>query len=169
MTCRLTSLFSQYLQQTRAQNSFSTSISKRLLLLTTSDCLKNGKWEFPLHQSDCHAFSMPAAGQQVHGGVIATMVEDCTTMHICANDARGRKAVTTDLSLSHLGVGKVGRVLKIDTNILKIGNVLGVADATISDRSSGKVIAVARHTMMFIGEDNSAMEFAQTMASTFDV
>lgn len=91
-------------------------------------------------------------------------------MSHCQNERRWRrKAVTTDISLSHLGVGKVGRTLQIDTSILKIGNVLGVADATICDKKTGKVIAVARHTMMFVGEDDSALEFAQSMASTFDV
>mmetsp|Transcript_34587 Transcript_34587/g.99626 ORF Transcript_34587/g.99626 Transcript_34587/m.99626 type:complete len:173 (-) Transcript_34587:102-620(-) len=167
--CRLTSLFGQYLQQTRAQNSFSSVVSKRLQLIKTENNLRDGTFQFPLHQSDCHAFAMPREGQTVHGGVIATVVEDATTMHICANDARSRKAVTTDLNLSFLGVGKVGRTLTIDTSILKIGGVLGVAAATVKDSDSGKLIAVARHTMMFIGEDNSALEFSQSLNSVFDV
>ena len=33
---------------------------------------------------------------------------------------------------------QVGRTLQIDTSILKIGNVLGVADATICDKKTGK-------------------------------
>ena len=34
-------------QPPQAQNSFSTTISKRLQLLTATDCLKNGSWEAP--------------------------------------------------------------------------------------------------------------------------
>mmetsp|Transcript_70811 Transcript_70811/g.179257 ORF Transcript_70811/g.179257 Transcript_70811/m.179257 type:complete len:175 (-) Transcript_70811:77-601(-) len=168
-SCRLTTLFAQYVQQTRAQNSFSSNFSKRMLLLKVEDNLRKSTFQIPLHQSDCHAFGMPREGQHVHGGVIATVVEDATTMHICANDARSRKAVTTDLNLSFLGVGKVGRTLQIDTNILKIGGVLGVAEAYVKDVSTGKLIAVGRHTMMFIGEDNSATEYAHSLNSVFDV
>mmetsp|Transcript_50826 Transcript_50826/g.91339 ORF Transcript_50826/g.91339 Transcript_50826/m.91339 type:complete len:172 (-) Transcript_50826:48-563(-) len=167
--CRLTSLFQQYVQQTRAQNSFSSVISKRLMLLSTAENLKHSSWQFPLHQSDCHAFAMAQEGQTVHGGVIATVVEDATTMHICANDVRGRKAVTTDLNMTYVGIGKVGRTLQVDTRILKVGGVMGVADAEITDTSSGKLIAVGRHSMMFVGEDGSALKFSQSLNSVFDV
>eukprot|EP00930_Biecheleria_cincta_P070976 TRINITY_DN58535_c0_g1_i1.p1 TRINITY_DN58535_c0_g1~~TRINITY_DN58535_c0_g1_i1.p1 ORF type:complete len:172 (+),score=29.44 TRINITY_DN58535_c0_g1_i1:96-611(+) len=168
-TCRLSTLFHQYVQQTRAQNSFSSAISKRLQFLGSAENLQKGSFEFPLQQRDCHAFAVAQEGQTVHGGVIATVVEDATTMHICANDTRSRKAVTTDLSLTYVGIGKVGRTLKIDTRILKIGNVMGVAEAEVKDSNSGKIIAVGRHSMMFVGEDNSALKFAQSMSSVFDV
>eukprot|EP00440_Ansanella_granifera_P034045 gb/GFBE01036932.1/.p1 GENE.gb/GFBE01036932.1/~~gb/GFBE01036932.1/.p1 ORF type:complete len:172 (+),score=36.63 gb/GFBE01036932.1/:1-516(+) len=167
--CRLGQMFHQYVQQTRAQNSFSSVISKRLQFMGSGENLKRGSFEFPLHQSDCHAFAMAQEGQSVHGGVIATVVEDATTMHICANDVRGRKAVTTDLNMTYVGIGKVGRTLKIDTKILKIGGVMGVAEAEIVDSSSGKLIAVGRHSMMFVGEDGSALKFAQSLNSVFDV
>lgn len=167
--CRLSQLFNQYVHQTRAQNSFSVLVSKRLEFVGSFDSLRKGSFKFPLHQSDCHAFSMPAEGQTVHGGVIATVVEDATTLHICASDSRGRKAVTTDLNLSFLGVGKVGRTLQIDTTILKIGGVLGVAEAQVTDIGSGKLIAVGRHNMMFIGEDGSALRFSASLNSVFDV
>mmetsp|Transcript_76103 Transcript_76103/g.191574 ORF Transcript_76103/g.191574 Transcript_76103/m.191574 type:complete len:174 (-) Transcript_76103:140-661(-) len=167
--CRLSTLFSQYLQQTRAQNSFSSFISKRLQLVKVEDNVRRSTFQIPLHQSDCHAFAMPREGQHVHGGVITTVVEDATTMHICANDSRSRKAVSTDLNMSFVGVGKVGRTLQVDSSILKIGGVLGVAEAHVKDANSGKLIAVGRHTMMFIGEDNSATEFAASLNSVFDV
>eukprot|EP00913_Durusdinium_trenchii_P021962 g20635.t1 len=99
--CRLGQLFHQYVQQTRAQNSFSSIISKRLQFLSSAENLKRGCFQFPLHQSDCHAFAVAQEGQTVHGGVIATVVEDATTMHICANDTRSRKAVTTDMNLTY--------------------------------------------------------------------
>uniref|UniRef100_A0A7S0FG62 Thioesterase domain-containing protein n=1 Tax=Pyrodinium bahamense TaxID=73915 RepID=A0A7S0FG62_9DINO len=167
--CRLGQLFSQYVQQTRAQNSFSLAVSKRLNFLGSSDNLRKGTFQFPLHQSDCHAFALPQEGQTVHGGVIATVVEDATTLHLCAADIRGRKAVTTDLNLSYLGVGKVGRTLEINSSVLKVGGVLGVAQAEVKDVSTGKLIAVGRHTMMFMGEDGSATEFSQSLNSVFDV
>mmetsp|Transcript_45709 Transcript_45709/g.126856 ORF Transcript_45709/g.126856 Transcript_45709/m.126856 type:complete len:172 (+) Transcript_45709:123-638(+) len=167
--CRLRSLFNQYVQQTRAQNSFSLAVSKRLEFLKSSGNLQKGVFQFPLHQSDCHAFATAMEGQRAHGGVIALVVEDATTMHICANDSRGRKAVTTDLNMSYLGVGKVGRTLQIDTEILKIGAMLGVAEAKVSDVNTGKLLAVGRHTMMFVGEDNSSTQFAQSLNSVFDV
>ncbi|CAE8616727.1 unnamed protein product [Polarella glacialis] len=167
--CRLGQLFHQYVQQTRAQNSFSLAISKRLTFLGSSESIKKGSWQFPLHQSDCHAFAVAQEGQTVHGGVIATVVEDASTMHIIANDTRGRKAVTTDLSLTYLGIGKVGRTLQIETTVLKVGGVLAVAEAQVTDISTGKLIAVGRHSMMFVGEDDSAMKFSQSMNSVFDV
>mmetsp|Transcript_43652 Transcript_43652/g.135254 ORF Transcript_43652/g.135254 Transcript_43652/m.135254 type:complete len:174 (-) Transcript_43652:149-670(-) len=167
--CRLAQLFSQYVQQTRAQNSFSTAISKRLTFLQATDNMRKAAFQFPLHQSDCHAFALPKEGQTVHGGVIATVVEDATTLHLSAGDLRGRKAVTTDLNLSFLGVGKVGRTLQIDTSILKVGGVLGIAEASVKDIGTGKLIAVGRHTMMFIGDDGSATEFSKSLNSVFDV
>lgn len=162
-------LFGQYVQQTRAQNSFSVVVSKRLQLMSTGDNLWKAEWQLPLMQFDCHAFSMAQEGQTVHGGLIATVVEDATTMHLCANDNRSRKGVTTDLNLSYIGVGKVGRTLQIDSQILKVGGVLGVAEARVIDMKSSKLIAVGRHTLMFVGEDNSATQFSQSLNSVFDV
>eukprot|EP00929_Paragymnodinium_shiwhaense_P049800 TRINITY_DN25112_c0_g1_i1.p2 TRINITY_DN25112_c0_g1~~TRINITY_DN25112_c0_g1_i1.p2 ORF type:complete len:169 (+),score=43.74 TRINITY_DN25112_c0_g1_i1:96-602(+) len=166
---RLSQLVKQYAQQTRMQNSFSLAVSKRLELLESGADLRKSSFRFPLQQSDCHAFAMPREGQTVHGGVIALVIEDATTMHLCANDARGRKAVTTDMNLSFLGIGKVGRTLQIDTEILKIGSTLGVAEAKVSDVETNKLLAVGRHTMMFIGEDGSATQFSNSMSSVFDV
>eukprot|EP00419_Tripos_fusus_P003527 CAMPEP_0172672900 /NCGR_PEP_ID=MMETSP1074-20121228/11831_1 /TAXON_ID=2916 /ORGANISM="Ceratium fusus, Strain PA161109" /LENGTH=172 /DNA_ID=CAMNT_0013490147 /DNA_START=68 /DNA_END=586 /DNA_ORIENTATION=+ len=167
--CRLTQLFGHYALNARASNSFSLAISKRLQLMSSTDNLRKASFEFPLHQNDCHAFSLPMEGQTVHGGVIATVVEDTTTMHLSAGDSRGRKAVTTELNLSYLGVGKVGRTLHIDSTILKVGGVLGVAEAHVKDVKTGKLIAVGRHTMMYIGEDGGASQVRGSMSSVFDV
>mmetsp|Transcript_30382 Transcript_30382/g.66558 ORF Transcript_30382/g.66558 Transcript_30382/m.66558 type:complete len:172 (+) Transcript_30382:68-583(+) len=167
--CRLGALFAQYSQQTRAQNSFSLAISKRLEFVKTTDNLKKGLFQFPLQQCDCHAFAMPKEGQTVHGGVLSLLVEDTTTMHLCASDSRNRQAVTTDLNLSFLGVGKVGRTLEIKTEVLKVGSVLGVAGAWVHDAGSGKLLAVGRHTVMFVGEDDSATSYSTSLDSVFDV
>jgi len=167
--CRLTQLFNHYALNSRAANSFSLAISKRLQWMNSTDNLRKATFEFPLHQNDCHAFAMPMEGQTVHGGVIATVVEDTTTMHLSAGDSRGRKAVTTELNLSYLGVGKVGRTLQIESTILKVGGILGVAEAHVKDINSGKMVAVGRHTMMFIGEDGGAEQVRGSMNSVFDV
>jgi len=167
--CRISQLFHQYAQQTVVQNSFSKHISKRLSFMGSSDDLRQGTWHFPLHQSDCHAFGMAKDGHMAHGGVIGTIIEDATTVHICANDTRDRQAVTTDLNLTFLGLGKVGRTLVVDSNILKIGANLGVAEAKITDLESGKLIAVGRNTMMFVGKEGSASKFSASISSTYDV
>eukprot|EP00929_Paragymnodinium_shiwhaense_P016971 TRINITY_DN125790_c0_g1_i1.p1 TRINITY_DN125790_c0_g1~~TRINITY_DN125790_c0_g1_i1.p1 ORF type:complete len:172 (-),score=38.23 TRINITY_DN125790_c0_g1_i1:541-1056(-) len=166
---RLRTLVTQYAQQSRVQNSFSTAISKRLELMDASTDLRKTTFQFPLHQSDCHAFAMPREGQHVHGGVLTLLVEDITTMQMSACDPRGRKALTTDLNLSFLGVGKVGRTLQVDTEVLKVGSNLGVAEARVSDLSTSKLLAVGRHTMMFVGEDGGATSFANSLNSVFDV
>ena len=84
----------------------------------------------------------------------------------------GWQAVTTDMNLTYVwhsrglsngfknevGVGKVGRTLQIDTRILKagkssvrhvvqIGGVMGVAEAEVTDITSGK----ARKEIYFNG------------------
>eukprot|EP00927_Polykrikos_kofoidii_P073472 TRINITY_DN69502_c0_g1_i1.p1 TRINITY_DN69502_c0_g1~~TRINITY_DN69502_c0_g1_i1.p1 ORF type:complete len:196 (+),score=28.26 TRINITY_DN69502_c0_g1_i1:74-589(+) len=167
--CRLSRMFAQYSQQTRAQNSFSLAVSKRLQFIGSSDDLMKSTFEFPLHQSDCHAFTLPKEGQTVHAGVISLVIQDVTTMHLCASDFRGRKAVTTDMNLSFMGVGKVGRTLRIDTEVLKAGAHLGVAEARVNDMVSNRLLAVARHTMMFVGDDNSSTQFSESLNSVFDV
>merc|ERR1719491_361110 len=167
--CRVQKLFAQYTQQTRVMNSFSSLISKRLRLVRTHDSMKKTSFQFPLHQSDCHAFAMPREGQTVHAGVLTTAMGDVTHIHICANDPRNRKAVTTDLNMTFTGVGKVGRTLNIDSSILKIGGTLGVAEVNISEEGTGKLIAVGRHTVMFVGEDDSGTEFSSSLSSCFDV
>mmetsp|Transcript_51991 Transcript_51991/g.123776 ORF Transcript_51991/g.123776 Transcript_51991/m.123776 type:complete len:172 (-) Transcript_51991:112-627(-) len=166
---RLTRLFNQYVTQTRAHNSFSILIAKRLALLEASDDLRKSAFEFPLHQSDCHPFAMPTEGHHAHGGVITTVLQDVTTLHICAADSRDRKAVTTDVNVSFLGVGKVGRTLRIDSEVLKLGGSLAVAQANITDLSSGSVLAVGRHSMMFVGEDGGASKYSTILHSTYDV
>mmetsp|Transcript_114754 Transcript_114754/g.180692 ORF Transcript_114754/g.180692 Transcript_114754/m.180692 type:complete len:171 (-) Transcript_114754:137-649(-) len=166
---RLTKLFDQYVRQTRAQNSFSLTISKRLTLLGSTENNTKSSWEFPLEQRDSHPFATASEGQACHGGVLSTVVTDATTMHIQSCDLRERKAVSTDFNMSFVGQGKVGRNLHIESQILKIGGVLGVAEAQVKDITTGKLLAVGRHSMMFVGEDKQALKFATSLNSVFDV
>lgn len=167
--CRVGKLFDQYVRQTRVQNSFSLAISKRLTFLGSSENDTRTSWQLPLQQFDCHPFATATDGMVCHGGVIATVLSDTTTMHISSSDRRERKAVTTDLNLTFLGVGKVGRMLEIESNLLKVGGLLSVAECKVTDTSSGQVVAVGRHTMMFVGEDGMNTNFSNSLSSVFDV
>mmetsp|Transcript_40236 Transcript_40236/g.92505 ORF Transcript_40236/g.92505 Transcript_40236/m.92505 type:complete len:173 (+) Transcript_40236:109-627(+) len=167
--CRLTRLVHQYALQTKAQNTFSAIISKRLELVGTSDALRKSSFQFPLHQCDCHPFAMPSEGHHVHSGVVSTVMEDITTMHICAMDERERRAVTTEMSMSFLGVCKIGRTLQIDSELVKVGGQLAVAQAEVKDLDSGRTVAVGRHCMMFVGGDGGASRFSTMLNSCYDV
>lgn len=167
--CRLTALFAQYAQQARAQNSFSGVVSKRLQFMGMSENRMTSSFQIPLHQYDCHAFGMPREGQTAHASVIALLVADLTGLHLQARDPRERRITTCDLSLDYLGVAKVGRTLQIDSEVLKVGGVLGVATANVTDLDTGRLLALGRHSVMFIGDDGSAMAVSESLNSVFDV
>src|ERR1700722_5288120 len=60
----------------------------------------------------------------LHGGVIALLVDEVGTVALASADRDGRPGVTTELNVSYLSPGRPPRVIA-EAKTLKIGRLLG--------------------------------------------
>jgi acyl-coenzyme A thioesterase 13 len=80
----------------------------------------------------------------LHGGVIATLVDDAGTAAIASADAEGRFGVTTDLCVSYFAAALQGTVTA-RAQVLKPGRTLAFVTVDILD-ASGRLLAQGRMT-----------------------
>ena len=82
----------------------------------------------------------------LHGGAIATLVDDVGTLAIMSGDRQGRPGVTTDLSVSYFLPGRSGEKILIDANVLKFGRTLAYVSVDLRREAGGTLIAQGRMT-----------------------
>jgi acyl-coenzyme A thioesterase 13 len=80
----------------------------------------------------------------LHGGAIATLVDDAGTIAILTADREGRPGVSTDLNVSFFSPG-TGAVL-IEATVLKSGRSLAFVSVDIRRESDGALVAQGRMT-----------------------
>jgi acyl-coenzyme A thioesterase 13 len=107
----------------------------------------------PLEAKDGHArarIEVTASVANVvgglHGGAIATLVDDVGTLAIMSGDRDGRMGVTTDLTVSYLRPAKMGEAVIIDARVLKVGRTLAVVDVSLLREADGERLAAGRMT-----------------------
>jgi acyl-coenzyme A thioesterase 13 len=81
----------------------------------------------------------------LHGGCIATLVDDAGTIAIMSSDAEGRPGVTTDLTVSYLSAAPLGETVTAEGRTLKSGRTLAFVEVDIRG-SDGKLLATGRMT-----------------------
>lgn len=77
---------------------------------------------------------------QLHGGVVATILDTAATFALVA--ATGTDWGTVDLRVDYLRPAPVGR-LEATARVLHAGRRLGRASATLSDPTTGRTLATA--------------------------
>jgi len=122
----------------------------QLLNTEENDGIFTAKFKLNVQEKMCHEFGTP------HGGFLMTLIDDSTSVTTMAADPHNRMITTTDMSASFLGAAKMGSDLIITSVVEKTGRSMGFATAHIAD-SNGKRICLGRHSMMFIGEEGSAI------------
>jgi acyl-coenzyme A thioesterase 13 len=85
----------------------------------------------------------------LHGGAIATLVDDAGTIALMTTDAESRPGVTTDLSVSCLSASPLGDVVLAEARTLKAGRTLAFVEVAIRS-ANGKLLAHGRMTK-FVG------------------
>jgi acyl-coenzyme A thioesterase 13 len=82
----------------------------------------------------------------LHGGAIATLVDDIGTLAIVSADRERRLGVTTDLNVSYFAPGKAGSAILVEAKVLKIGNTLSTVTVDLRREEDGMLIAQGRMT-----------------------
>jgi acyl-coenzyme A thioesterase 13 len=83
-------------------------------------------------------------GGKLHGGAIATLVDDVGTIAILATDRQGRPGVSTDLNVSFFAPGE-GAVIA-EAQVLKAGKTLAFVSVDIRREQDGVLVAQGRMT-----------------------
>ena len=73
--------------------------------------------------------------------------------------------VTTELNMSYMDRAAVGQRLRIDSSVIKLSKNLGFAEAKVCCWDSNEPIATGRHTVMFVGDEDSALQMADSEVS----
>ncbi len=81
----------------------------------------------------------------LHGGAIATLIDDVGTLAIMGGDADNRPGVTTDLNVSYMSSARLGSTVLAEARALKCGRTLAFAEVEIKTEE-GKPIAHGRLT-----------------------
>lgn len=89
-------------------------------------------------------------GGNLHGGAIATIVDDAGTLAIMSADKDGRPGVTTDLNVTYLSAAKSGQAVRIEAKVLKTGRTMAYVSVDLVRESDGALLAQGRMTK-FLG------------------
>jgi acyl-coenzyme A thioesterase 13 len=89
-------------------------------------------------------------GGTLHGGAIATLVDDAGTCAIISKDRDHRPGVTTDLNVSYFNPGPGGSFVLAEATVLKTGRTLAYVSVDIKREHDGVLIAQGRMTK-FLG------------------
>ncbi|CAG9332134.1 unnamed protein product [Blepharisma stoltei] len=91
----------------------------------------------------------------MHGGAIATAIDQFTTWAIFAADRDGRRTVSVDLSVTYISAALVGEELTIIAECNKVGKTLAFTSAEIWIRQ--RLVAMGKHTK-YLFEDKIGVE-----------
>lgn len=80
----------------------------------------------------------------LHGGILALLVDEVGTVALACRDRDGRPGVTTDLNVSYLSPGKPPAVRAV-ARALKVGRTLGYVQVDVTG-GDGKLVAQGRMT-----------------------
>jgi len=85
-------------------------------------------------------------GGTLHGGAIATLVDDVGTCAIVTADRENRPGVTTDLNVSYFSPAPGGSFVLAEANVLKIGKTLAFVTVDVKREKDGALVAQGRMT-----------------------
>ena len=80
----------------------------------------------------------------LHGGAIATLVDNAGTLAIISADEQGRGGVTSDLHVSYFRAGRGADVVLARASVLKCGHSMAFIVCDIVRESDGVLLAQGR-------------------------
>ncbi|XP_046857001.1 acyl-coenzyme A thioesterase 13-like [Xenia sp. Carnegie-2017] len=84
------------------------------------------------------------ASGTLHGGFTATLIDVLTSLALVSGE-NGRPGVSVDLNVMYIGTAKIGDLVTITAEALKVGRTMGFATAELK-LPDGKLVARANHT-----------------------
>lgn len=90
--------------------------------------------------------SVQNMGGFLHGGALATLVDDAGTLAIVTADRENRPGVTSDLNVSYFAPAPGGSTVVADAVVLKIGKTLAFVSVDIRRKTDGVLVAQGRMT-----------------------
>ena len=85
-------------------------------------------------------------GGNLHGGAIATLVDDAGTIAIMTADRDNRPGVTTDLNVTYFTAGRAGEPIVVDAEVLKVGKTMAYVSVDLRRERDGVRVAQGRMT-----------------------
>lgn len=82
----------------------------------------------------------------LHGGAVATLVDDVGTLAVISADRDGRPGVSTDLNVSYLSPALAGSTVIIEAQALKSGRTLAFVTVDIRREKDNVLVAQGRMT-----------------------
>jgi acyl-coenzyme A thioesterase 13 len=82
----------------------------------------------------------------LHGGAVASLVDNAGTMAIISGDREGRAGVTTDLNVSYLAPGLPGGAVVAEARVLKCGKTLAFVTVDVRREQDNALVAQGRMT-----------------------
>ena len=90
--------------------------------------------------------SVQNMGGNLHGGAIATLVDDAGTIAILTADRSSRPGVSTDLNVSFFAPAPAGTSVIAEASVLKTGKTLAFVSVDIRREHDGALVAQGRMT-----------------------
>uniref|UniRef100_A0A336LNN2 CSON015031 protein n=1 Tax=Culicoides sonorensis TaxID=179676 RepID=A0A336LNN2_CULSO len=90
-------------------------------------------------------------GGGLHGGFIATLIDQVTTIGLMTHPKNPSPGVSVDLQVSYLKGAREGDEIIIDAKTLKSGANLAFTVCTLTSKKDGSIIAQGNHTK-FVGQ-----------------
>jgi len=86
----------------------------------------------------------------LHAGSVVTLADTCAGYGCISNLPKGAQNFTTiELKSNHLGTAREGTIACVATAV-HLGRTTQIWDATVTDKASGKTIALFRCTQMIL-------------------
>lgn len=82
----------------------------------------------------------------LHGGAIATLIDDAGTVAIIATDREHRPGVSVDLNVSYLSAAPADSVVIAEAVVLKTGRTLAFVEVSVRREQDGVLVAQGRMT-----------------------
>ncbi|HVO29756.1 MAG TPA: PaaI family thioesterase [bacterium] len=82
----------------------------------------------------------------LHGGAIATLIDDAGTVAIMSADREARPGVSTDLNVSFFAPAPGGSTVYADAAVLRIGKTLAFVTVDVKRKSDDVLVAQGRMT-----------------------
>jgi acyl-coenzyme A thioesterase 13 len=92
---------------------------------------------------------------KLHGGAVATLVDDVGTLAVVTADHFRRAGLTTDLQISYLTPAELGDPLLIEADTLQCGLTLAFVEVTLRHELRKRLIARGRMTKL-LGNTNAS-------------
>lgn len=112
------------------------------------EALSPGVAEFVITAQKKHLNSF----KRVQGGVLASILDATTFWAGYSLVPEGKVMTTAELKINYLGNCTEGEVLEVKGNAIKVGRKLGVAEARMSEKGSGRLVGFGTATCMVLNE-----------------